>query len=373
MLQEKHLSVWCPRSTWCFLEQNTWCDYINDWIWAAFGGCRRVLWYMIRDQVYLFVYFFVVYQVYFMLWILCGLYYVHTYMYFMCILCVHYIYIYSYVYRIYLCIDCVYIMCMLRVYCIFCVHYVYIIYHVYIMLSFLTLLLPNLQIHLVARKPKGIKHASCFFFLRVYAFRSYLFTLQLSIINWPTAYVFILIYLLMRLVVVVCSSLVFPSSFTSCVFIVLITMVICHLELLTVNPLKRPYCGMLQYTYIGCGAWHFQGSFILTHKLYQSCYFDPSSSMRKKYQNSNESGVSCKWCFSFWKNFKGWTFSLLKHDLLKISEDFSDPWATFTLFWLVLTVYGTQVKHTSECKRIRAPTPEIKFKMSLGEFGDWTD
>lgn len=126
------------------------------------------------------------------------------------ILCAYHVYIMCTILRILrmLCIDCVHIMCMLRVYCIFCAHSVYImciscVYYVIV----LPRLLPSLRIHLVARKPKGIKHASCFFLLRVYAFRLYLFTLYFSTINWLTAHGFILIYLLMRSVVVICSSL----------------------------------------------------------------------------------------------------------------------------------------------------------------------
>ena len=97
-----------------------------------------------------------------------------------------------------LCIDCVLIMCMLRVYSIFCVRYVYImciscLYHVYIMLSFWL----------------------CF--CLVYACTclpvSQLFTLYLSSIHWLTADGFILIYLLMRSVVVICSSLGLSIAF----------------------------------------------------------------------------------------------------------------------------------------------------------------
>lgn len=134
-------------------------------------------WYMIR---YLCLCICLLYNIY--KCILCSEYCAAYIMYIndIRILCAYHVYIMCTILRILrmLCIVCVHIMCMLRVYCIFCAHYVYIMciscVHYVIVLA---PLLPSLRIHLVARKPQGIKHASCFLLLRVYAFRLYLFTL----------------------------------------------------------------------------------------------------------------------------------------------------------------------------------------------------
>lgn len=116
--------------------------------------------------------------------------YIHDiYMHIMCISCVHYVYSTAHIaYVMYrLCGHYVYVTCMLYILCAVRVYYVY------IMLSF------------------------WFCFCLVYAYTclpaSQLFTLYLSSIHWPTAYVFIWIYLLMRSVVVICSSLGLSIAF----------------------------------------------------------------------------------------------------------------------------------------------------------------